>query len=137
MNDPYYEYLKKVIQESDESNSCIKYLPDIFKTLSAVLDMDILLPEERSKVNAALAYIVVQNDVIPEEIYGTWGYIDDLFLGSMVLIELHSNHPEISKFWEKPEEFINTIKYCNSQSRKALEEKNMVDKVLEYSGLKF
>ena len=42
------------------------------------------------KICAALGYFVVPFDIIPEQIYGPNGYIDDIFLCSYILKEIES-----------------------------------------------
>ncbi len=138
MSDSFYEYLKIRINESgDEVDKCVTYLPDIFKTLSGLLDHETLLQEDRLRINAALAYIVVPNDVIPEEVYGTWGYFDDLFVGARVLKEMHQKYPDaVLKRWEVGEDFVQTLDFCLLQATHFLEEKDMTDKVLDFAGLR-
>ena len=45
------------------------YIPDFFKLLCNLLDEN-LKPEDRRKINSALAYFVILNDAMSEEIYG-------------------------------------------------------------------
>ena len=41
----------------------------------------------RLEISAAIAYYVAPDDIIPEEIYGPYGYIDDIFISVYVLIQ--------------------------------------------------
>ena len=133
----YYNYLKTRIAEEPEAFKCITYLPEIFKTLAAILESETIVQEDRVRINAAVAYIVVPTDVIPEEVYGSWGYFDDLFIGSLILSEMHEKYPqEVKNAWAINEDLNEIMNYCVSQSKKFLEEKNLTNKVLEYAGLR-
>lgn len=59
--------------------------PNLFTLLCDILDKKVLSRESRLEINAAIAYYVIPNDVIPEEIYGPYGYIDDIFVATYVL----------------------------------------------------
>lgn len=46
---------------------------------------DPVLPERlRIFVISAIAYFILPNDIIPEEIHGPYGYVDDIFLTALV-----------------------------------------------------
>jgi uncharacterized membrane protein YkvA (DUF1232 family) len=54
--------------------------PALYRLLCALLD-DPLLPQRlRPLLLAAIAYFVLPADVIPEDIYGPEGYLDDIWL---------------------------------------------------------
>lgn len=67
-----------------EYESFIDYGPNLFKLLCDLLKSNI---DEslRLPVCGAIAYYVTPDDVIPEQIYGPYGYIDDIYLSSHVL----------------------------------------------------
>ncbi len=138
MIDGYYGYLKSRIEAEPEAFKCITYLPEIFRALAAILESENIPQEDRLRINAALAYIVVPTDVIPEEVYGSWGYFDDLYIGALIFQEMHKKYPEeAKKAWPINDDVHETITFCIAQSKQFLEEKNLIDKVLEYAGLKY
>lgn len=54
--------------------------PAFYRLLTRLLD-DPLLPNQlRPLVVAAVAYFILPADIIPEEIHGPYGYVDDIFL---------------------------------------------------------
>jgi uncharacterized membrane protein YkvA (DUF1232 family) len=58
--------------------------PALYRLLCALLD-DPLLPRRlRPLVLAAIAYFVLPADVIPDDIYGPEGYLDDIWLACHV-----------------------------------------------------
>ena len=121
----------------------MKYIPDFFKLLCEILDVKDISFESRIKINCALAYLVVPNDALPEDIYGAVGYMDDIFVIVCVLKELFSKHKDaINKLWvkthkkSKDKDLELILDKCYSTSKKVLESKKMVDKTLEFAGLK-
>ena len=49
-----------------------------------ILDDPLLPPRLRPLVLAAIAYFILPADVIPEDIHGPYGYVDDIFLCAFV-----------------------------------------------------
>ena len=58
--------------------------PALYRLMTAVLDDPRLPGRMRPIVIAAIAYFVLPYDVMPEEIYGPYGYLDDIFLCALV-----------------------------------------------------
>ena len=58
----------------------IKEVPNIFKTLTALLEDEDIRVENRRLVFLAVGYFFIPNDSYPEEIHGQIGYIDDVML---------------------------------------------------------
>jgi len=144
----YEEFIKKEI-ESFKSygvfyDMAIRYVPYFFQLLCKILDMKNISYESRIRINCALAYLVVENDVLPENIYGAEGYMDDLFVLVYVLKELLPKHKDIMKTqWLNmiPTEFNNkdlesALNDCYAISMKVLTERKIVDETLEFAGLK-
>ena len=69
---------------SGEYESFIDYGPSLFKLLCDLLNSDVD-SSLRLPICGAIAYYVTPDDVIPENIYGPYGYIDDIYLSSYVL----------------------------------------------------
>ena len=85
--DFYCTLVENLENYEGEYASFIDCGPNLFKLLCDVLDEDID-KESRLQVNAAISYYVVPMDVIPEQIYGPYGYIDDIFISVYVLKKL-------------------------------------------------
>lgn len=133
----YYDFLKYELDNfQGDFDGFILYTPDFFKLLCDLLDDDID-KQDRRIINSALAYFVVPNDVIPEEIYGPMGYVDDVFVCAAVLKKLQKKYgPEkLAKLWDCDEELDAVIDYSYQKSLEILEKQNLAKQVLEYSGL--
>jgi uncharacterized membrane protein YkvA (DUF1232 family) len=136
----YYDYLKESIQElqdkGEDVDKAVLYLPDFFGLLCALLDKDEVDKNSRMLINSALAYFVSPSDVVPEEVYGAYGYLDDLYLTCVVLKNLDSKYKDlIRKSWEGSAPYDEAIDYAIFKAEKFLDEKNLKDKVLSYAGL--
>ena len=59
--------------------------PNLFNLLCNLLSQKEISREMRLEISAAIAYYVAPDDIIPEEIYGPYGYIDDIFIAVYVL----------------------------------------------------
>ena len=133
----YQDFLKEELDNFEgDFDKFILYIPEFFKLLCDLLDED-LSKEEKQKINCALAYFVVPNDVIPEDIYGPMGYVDDIFVCAIVLKELKEKHglELITKHWQYDEDFESVLKVSYEKSLNILKEKNQVDEVLEACAL--
>ena len=80
MEEKFKDFYDTLIENLESYNgeyaSFIDCGPNLFKLLCDLLDQDIE-QELRLKLCGAIAYYVVPMDVIPEQIYGPYGYIDD------------------------------------------------------------
>ena len=89
--DFYDTLIENLETYTGEYESFIDYGPDLFKLLCDLLNSDV----DRSlklPICGAIAYYVTPDDVIPENIYGPYGYIDDIYLSSYVLKMVASRH---------------------------------------------
>ena len=109
--------------------------PNLFVLLCDILDDDNLSRESRLKINSAIAYYVVPNDVIPEEIYGPYGYIDDIFVSVYVLKKIAEEYGYdfLQNFWKQNSDVKEVIDDCYIHSLELLEDK--VYPILSYCGL--
>lgn len=87
------------------------------------------------KICAVIGYFVVPFDIIPEQIYGPNGYIDDIFLCSYVLKEIQNEKGIIflDELWEGDEEIEDVLDVCYNQSKEILGDK--VNEILNYVGI--
>lgn len=134
----YYDFLKEEIKRfKGDFEEFILYIPEFFKLLCGLLNEDIE-KEDRRKINSALAYFVVPDDIIPEEIYGPMGYVDDIYLCTLVLKEIQKKYGVrlLKSLWESDEDFEEVLEISYKKSLEILEEKGMVDDILRFSGLK-
>jgi uncharacterized membrane protein YkvA (DUF1232 family) len=64
--------------------------PDFFRLLTRLLDDPELPVRLRPLIACAIAYFVLPADIIPEELYGPYGYVDDIWLCSYVAEIVHN-----------------------------------------------
>ncbi len=133
----FHAFLKREINSyRGKVKGYIYYLPALFKALCGLLDQRELEAGERRMILSALGYLVAPNDVIPESIYGPAGYVDDVFVCSIVLDRIGRAHgmEYLEPYWEKDteplEEFLKT---AIEESRTDLGGK--AAEVLDFTGL--
>lgn len=80
----------------------IQLAPDLFLTLSNLLDDGRVHNEARALVCQGLAYFITPFDVLPEEVHGDEGYLDQVYLCLWVLNRLREELPEhvLEEAWE-------------------------------------
>ena len=117
-----------------EYESFIDYGPILFKLLCNLLNCDI----DRSlklPICGAIAYYVTPEDVIPENVYGPYGYIDDIYLSSYVLKMVASRHGyELIQATSDVGDIEDVINECEAKSLEILRDSE-VKSILEYIGL--
>lgn len=116
-----------------EYESFIDYGPKLFKVLCDLLNSDVD-KSLRLVISAAIGYYVTPVDVIPEQTYGPYGYIDDIYLSSHVLKMVGDFHGYefIAKISSPDIEAI--INECEAKSIEILSDEE-IKKVLDYVGL--
>jgi len=134
----YKDYLIENIKNyKGNYNKIIYYIPYLFSLLCDLLNDDDVTKEMKHLINAALAYFVTPLDVIPEAIYGPYGYIDDIYLCSYVLNKLKDSleSNKFEQYWELEEDFFIVLENCLDISSQAIDEKGMKDMIFKYIGL--
>jgi uncharacterized membrane protein YkvA (DUF1232 family) len=58
--------------------------PAFYRLLTQLLDDPLLPGQLRPLVIASVAYFILPADIIPEDIHGPYGYVDDIFLCAFV-----------------------------------------------------
>ena len=131
----YYDTLIKNLETyAGEYESFIDYGPSLFKLLCDLLksDVDYSL---KLPICGAIAYYVTPDDVIPENIYGPYGYIDDIYLSSHVLKMVADIHGY--DFIQEKSSISNIEEIINECESKSLEILNddEIKSIIEYAGL--
>ena len=109
--------------------------PNLFILLCDLLDDKRISRNSRLEIGAAISYFVVPNDVIPEEIYGPYGYIDDIFVSVYVLrkVAKEFGYDFLQDLWNHDTDVKEVMDDCYSNSLDLLEDK--VHDILSYVGL--
>lgn len=135
--DFYDTLLDNLDSYSGEYASFIDCGPNLFKLLCNLLDYDIN-KELRNDICSAIAYYVVPMDIIPEQVYGPYGYIDDIYLSVFVLkrVAKEYDYDFLQLVWNNPDINIKDVMdECYERSLEVLEEED-INAILEYIGLK-
>ena len=134
----FYDALQENLDAYEgEYASFIDYGPELFKLLCDILDDKRVNADLRLKISAGISYYVVPMDIIPESIYGPYGYIDDIYLTVYVLkqvVEIHGIEL-LEQFWQSEENILNVMTTCFEKSEEILEE-DQINDILTYVGLK-
>ena len=133
LKDFYDTLVENLETYTGEYESFIDYGPQLFKLLCDLLNSDIDA-SLRLPICGAIAYYVTPEDVIPENIYGPYGYIDDIFISSYVLRMVGEFHgyeflQEVSN-----EDIVSIIDECESKSLEILNE-DEIKSIISYVGL--
>ena len=138
MEEQFKDFYDTLVENLDSYNgeyaSFIDCGPNLFKLLCDLLDQDIN-QDLRLKICGAIAYYVVPMDVIPEEIYGPYGYIDDIFISVYVLRRIADIHGYdfLQEVWRYSNNVKDVMDDCYDHSLELLEDK--VYPILSYAGL--
>ena len=109
--------------------------PNLFNLLCDLLSQKEISREMRLEISAAIAYYVAPDDIIPEEIYGPYGYIDDIFVSVYVLrkVAKEFGYDFLQNLWKHETDIKEVMDDCYDNSLELLEDK--VHAVLSYVGL--
>ena len=109
--------------------------PNLFNLLCDLLSEKEISRDMRLEISAAIAYYVAPDDIIPEEIYGPYGYIDDIFVSVYVLrkVAKEFGYDFLQNLWKHETDVKEVMDDCYDNSLELLEDK--VHSVLSYVGL--
>lgn len=139
----FADILRKNIAGYDGIHSdVLKHAPqffELFQNLSGKRDLD---ANTKRLVNSVVSYFVLPQDVIPEDEWGAFGYIDDLYLSAYVVNELKDNEEKrklIEEYWRGKEDVfelaVHVLKKIKNTPDGILE-KALLEEVLDFVGLK-
>jgi uncharacterized membrane protein YkvA (DUF1232 family) len=132
--DFYDTLIENLETYNGEYESFIDHGPTLFKVLCDLLNSDV----DRSlklTICGAIAYYVTPVDVIPEQTYGPYGYIDDIYLSSYVLRMVGERHGyEFIGEVAGDSNIEGIISECERKSLEILSEDEILD-ILDYIGL--
>ncbi|MBQ8017228.1 MAG: DUF1232 domain-containing protein [Methanobrevibacter sp.] len=131
--DFYDTLIENLETYTGEYESFIDYGPNLFKLLCDLLNSDV----DRSlklPICGAIAYYVTPDDIISEQVYGPYGYIDDIYLSSHVLkmVASHHGYEFLQQYFD--DEIESIIKECEKKSLEILSE-DEIRSIVEYIGL--
>lgn len=97
--------------------------PELFRLLTNLLEDGRVHGEARTKILTALAYFVTPFEVMPRQVYGAEGYLDQIFICLKTVGQLREELPDwlIEEAWEGEGNILDIL----------VEELPMVEEVLE------
>lgn len=109
--------------------------PNLFNLLCDLLSQKEIKKDMRLEISAAIAYFVAPDDIIPEEIYGPYGYIDDIFISVYILRKVADEfgYDYLQNLWKHDSNVKEIMDDCYDNSLELLEDK--VYPILVYVGL--
>ena len=109
--------------------------PNLFNLLCDLLSQKEIKKDMRLEISAAIAYYVAPDDVIPEEIYGPYGYIDDIFISVYILRKVADEfgYEYLQNLWKHDSNVKEIMDDWYDNSLELLEDK--VYPILVYVGL--
>lgn len=141
----YYQKLQGELSSYEGSHKgVVRELPKLIELLASLLEPDTAEDLSREGIQEtciALGYVFLPDDVIPEEIYGEIGYIDDVFLCSYVLHDFVKSGSRfedlIRNNWQGEGDIIELLEELREKSQKIIQEEGRdTEEVLQYLGLK-
>ena len=132
----FYDVLVENLESyNGEYASFIDYGPKLFRFIRDFLGYEHLKDKFKLKISAAIAYYVVPTDIIPESVYGAYGYIDDIFITTYVIRILADfyGYDLLSEYWDGDEDLEEVVELCYERSKDVLRDKTT--EVLDYVGL--
>jgi uncharacterized membrane protein YkvA (DUF1232 family) len=133
----FYDVLSENLESyQGEYASFIDHGPKLFQLLTEMLEESSISKELRLEISAAIAYYVVPMDIIPEQVYGPYGYIDDIYITTYVIKRIADElgYDCLKKHWKGEGNLESVIEECYEKSLEVLEDKT--DIILSYVGLK-
>lgn len=132
--DFYDTLIENLETYAGEYESFIDYGPILFKLLCNLLNCDVDY-SLKLPICGAIAYYVTPDDIIPENTYGPYGYIDDIYLSSFVLKMVADKHGyEFIQAVSSVGDIEGIINECESKSLELLSEEE-IKSIIEYIGL--
>lgn len=110
--------------------------PDLYVALSNLMEDGRIHDEARGLVCRAIAYFIMPFDVLPEELYGAEGYLDDVYFCLWTLDRLSGELPGhiLEDAWEGEGLLLDVVEELLPAARDALETSDR-EKILRYVGL--
>jgi uncharacterized membrane protein YkvA (DUF1232 family) len=130
------ELLKKEIAVYEGRHDDLIYLaPDFYRLLTRLLDDPRLPSQLRPLIASAIAYFILPADIIPEELYGPYGYVDDIWLCAYVADEVRQQLGDeaiLVESWEGEAPLIPLIREILDKEHDLIGDER--DRILWYTG---
>jgi uncharacterized membrane protein YkvA (DUF1232 family) len=130
------ELLRAEIAAYEGRHDDLIYLaPDLYRLLTNVLDDPRLPSSSRPLIACAIAYFILPADIISEELYGPYGYVDDIWLCAYVADVIRQQLGDeaiLVENWEGEAPLIPLIREVLEKERDLIGEER--ERILWYTG---
>lgn len=133
----FHAELKREIAKYEGRHDDLIYLaPEFYRLLTNLLDDPRLPPRIRALVSCGIAYFILPVDVIPEDLHGPYGYVDDIYMCTWVARHVHDTlkQPELLvEAWEGEGDILALIDEVLAKEQDLIADK--WPKIVHYVGL--
>ncbi len=114
----------------------VRLAPDLLRMLFNLLDDGRVHNEARAQICQAVAYFVTPFEILPRDVHGAEGYLDQVYLCLLVVARLRGELPEhlLETAWEGEGDVESLVTETLPEIGQALPKAD-VDRVLRYVGL--
>ena len=129
---------KQISAYEGRHDDLIYQAPELYRLLTKMLDDPILPIRLRPMVISAIAYFILPNDIIPEELHGPYGYVDDIFLSAFVadLVRTELGSEEIlTNNWNGEADILSLIEEILSKEEELIGDQKK--RILGYIGYEY
>lgn len=133
----FYDILLENTRDySGKYKNILIHAPNIYATLCKLLDSKNISESYRNILSSAIAYFILPKDIFPEDIFGTRGYIDDVYLCLFILRKIEKEY-EIEEILECWDGGVKTLKKLLNESYVELDKDfhYILKDILSYIGL--
>jgi uncharacterized membrane protein YkvA (DUF1232 family) len=128
--------LKEKIGEYEGRHDDLIYLaPEFYSLLTRLLDDPRLPKRMRPLISCAIAYFILPADIISEDVYGPYGYIDDIFLSALAADAARKatgSDGLLTDNWEGEAEIVPLLAEIIAREKDLVGDQKR--KILEYTG---
>jgi uncharacterized membrane protein YkvA (DUF1232 family) len=132
----FYDSLKEDIAAYEGRHDDYIYLaPEWYRLMTNLLDNPRLPDRMKPLVACAIAYFIMPADVIPEEVYGPYGYIDDIWFCAFAareIVERTGDPGIIAESWDGEGDILEITEEILRSEKDFIEEYR--DRILRYTG---
>jgi len=132
----FYDKLKDDIKAYEGRHDDFIFLtPEWYKLMTNLLDDPRMPYRLKPLVSCAIAYFIIPADVISEEIYGPYGYIDDIYFCAFIANEINKRTKDpaiIEENWEGEGDILELIEEVLGQEKELIEDNKEL--ILNYTG---
>jgi uncharacterized membrane protein YkvA (DUF1232 family) len=132
----FYENLVDEIKQYKGNKAAVVELaPPLFKLMTNLLEDHRTPQSVKPLINAAIAYFVAPYDVLPEEVYGAEGFIDDIFICFYVIRKLADSIDTdlLEDNWEGDEPLFDVVDDAYDEVEEIIGKDG--ERILNYVGL--